>query len=88
MPLTQQTDARFESGDIVFDMTDEDGTVVHVHVEGEALSDYAGRWSIPGEPEEILNVALPEILRVASDKFDGYKIKPIYIYVLSDDLNP
>ena len=42
MPLKQKTAARFIHGDILFDMIDEHGTVVHAHVEGEALIDYAG----------------------------------------------
>ena len=88
MPLTQQTEARFELGDVLFDMIDENGAVVSVQVEGEAILDYAGRWSVPGEPEEILEVALAEILKVASGKFDSYPIKPSKIIVLTNDLNP
>ena len=34
----------FIHGDILFDMIDGHGTVVHAHVEGEALIDYAGQW--------------------------------------------
>jgi hypothetical protein len=44
MPFKQKTAARFLQGDILFDMINEHGTVVHAHVEGEALIDYAGQW--------------------------------------------
>jgi hypothetical protein len=69
MPLKQKTAARIKRRDVLFDTIDEHGAVVHAHVEREALIDYAGRRSIQGEPDEILEAALPEILRVASDKF-------------------
>ena len=88
MPLKQKTAARIKRRDILFDMIDEHGAVVHAHVEREALIDYAGQRSIQGEPDEILEAALPEILQVASDKYDSYKLKPTRIYVLSRDLEP